>query len=171
MTTSMPEQATTDVPVRKSITVKATPEDAFAVFTDDMDSWWPREHHIGKSPMKRIIVEGKVGGRCYTEQQDGTDCDWGSVLAWEPPRRFVMAWRITTRWEYETDLWKSSEVEVTFTPIGNGSTRVDLEHRYLARHGAGFEGMRSAVDSPNGWGGTLRRFADRLERTAESRNR
>jgi hypothetical protein len=173
--TAMTEQqrpdATPDVPVRKSITVRASQEHAFRVFTDDMNSWWPREHHIGKSPMKRVVVEGKVGGRCYTEQMDGTDCDWGSVLAWDPPRRFVMAWRITTKWEYETDLRKSSEVEVTFTPLGDGRTRVDLEHRHLARHGAGFEGMRSAVDSPNGWGGTLARFAARAVETGRRDDR
>jgi uncharacterized protein YndB with AHSA1/START domain len=160
--TSMTEQ-TTDVSVRKSITVKASAARAFEVFTAEMDSWWPREHHIGKSPMKKCIVEGRVGGRCYSEQIDGTDCDWGSVLVWEPPRRFVMAWQITLKWEYETDLAKSSEVEVRFTPLADGSTRVDLEHRHLSRHGAGFEGMRSAVDSPNGWGGTLDRFKARAE--------
>ena len=74
-------------PVRKTITVKATAERAFEVFTADFDSWWPRSHHIGKSPMKRSIIEEKLGGRCYTEQEDGTECDWGQVLAWEPPRR------------------------------------------------------------------------------------
>jgi uncharacterized protein YndB with AHSA1/START domain len=163
--TSMAEQ-TTDVPVRKSLTVKASPERAFEVFTAGMDTWWPREHHIGKSPMKKCIVEGRVGGRCYSEQMDGTDCDWGSVLAWEPPRRFVMAWQITTKWEYEPDLAKSSEVEVRFTPLGDGSTRVDLEHRHLSRHGAGFEGMRSAVGSPNGWDRTLALFAARAEERA-----
>ena len=158
--TSMAGQAT-DVPVRKSITVKASVEDAFDVFTDDMDSWWPREHHIGKSPMKRMVVEPKVGGRCYTEQEDGTDCDWGSVLAWEPPHRFVMAWRITTKWEYEPDLWKSSEVEVRFTPIGDGLTRVDLEHRYLERHGPGFESLREYLD--RFWDQALSAFRTRVE--------
>lgn len=161
--TSMAER-TTDVPVRKSITVKASVERAFEVFTSEIDSWWPREHHIGKSPMTRCVVEGKVGGRCYSEQQDGTECDWGTVLDWDPPQRFVMAWRITTKWEYEPDLWKSSEVEVRFTPLGDGTTRVDLEHRHLARHGASFEGMRSAVDSPNGWTRTLALFATAAER-------
>jgi uncharacterized protein YndB with AHSA1/START domain len=163
--TSTTEQ-TTDVPVRKSLTVKASPERAFEVFTTGMDTWWPREHHIGKSPMKKCIVEGRVGGRCYSEQMDGTDCEWGSVLAWDPPRRFVMAWQITTKWEYEPDLAKSSEVEVRFTPLGDGRTRVDLEHRHLSRHGAGFDGMRSAVDSPNGWDGTLARFAARADERA-----
>ena len=161
--TGTARQQTSDVPVRKSITVKASVDDAFRVFTDEMDSWWPREHHIGKSPMKRVIVEPKAGGRCYTEQEDGTDCDWGTVLEWDPPHRFVMAWRITTKWEFEPDLWKSSEVEVRFSPVDETTTRIDLEHRHLARHGDGFEGMRSAVDSPNGWGGTLTRYAARVE--------
>jgi hypothetical protein len=78
------EQPTT-APVRKSITVNAGIERAFQVFTDGIDSWWPRSHHIGKSPMTRIIVEPRAGGRCYSEQEDGTDCDWGTVLTWEPP--------------------------------------------------------------------------------------
>src|SRR5206468_938390 len=73
-----------EVPVRKSITVKASPERAFAVFTEQIDTWWPRSHHIGKSPMKKILIEGHPGGRCYTEQVDGTDCPWGQVLVWEP---------------------------------------------------------------------------------------
>jgi uncharacterized protein YndB with AHSA1/START domain len=152
-----------DAPVRKNVTVKASPERAFRVFTGDVDSWWPRTHHIGKAPMKRIIIEGAAGGRCYSEQTDGTECDWGKVLVWDPPRRLVLAWQITHLWGYEPDLAKSSEVEIRFTPEPGGSTRVDLEHRYLDRHGAGVEAMRTAVDSPNGWIGLLRLFAGRVE--------
>lgn len=151
-------------PVRKTIYVQASPERAFAVFTDDFDSWWPRTHHIGKSPMKKAIVEGKTGGRCYTQQADGTDCDWGRVLVWEPPRRLVLAWQITHEWGYQPDLAQSSEVEVRFTPEGRG-TRVDLEHRHLDRHGAGAGPMRIAIDSPNGWGGLLQLFQARVEQT------
>ena len=154
---------TTDAPVHKSITVKAGAEHAFRVFTEEFDSWWPRTHHIGKSPMKRAIIESRAGGRCYSEQLDGTDCDWGTVLVWEPPRRFVLAWQITHEWGYEPDLEKSSEVEVRFTPESDGSTRIDLDHRYFHRHGAGGAGMRTAVDSPNGWGGLLQLFAARVE--------
>ena len=153
-------------PVRKSVIVKAGPAHAFKVFTTGIDSWWPRSHHIGKSPMKRVIVEPQAGGRCYTEQDDGTDCDWGSVLEWDPPRRFVMAWQITGAWGFEPDVAKSSEVEVRFTPIADGMTRVDLEHRHLERHGAGATPMRMAVDSPNGWGGTLALFQTQADREA-----
>ena len=99
----------------------------------------------------------------YSRQIDGSECDWGRVLVWEPPRRLVMAWQITHEWGYEPDLAKASEVEIVFTPLGPNSTRVDLEHRHFERHGAGAMSMRTAVDSPNGWGGLLQLFADQLK--------
>ena len=96
--------------------------------------------------MKRAIVERRVGGRCYTEQVDGTECDWGTVLAWDPPHRFVMAWQITHDWEYEPD---SREVErgrgALHATSAKDCTRVDLEHRLFSRYGAAGEVMRTAV--------------------------
>jgi len=147
-----------DFPVRKSITVKTNVTRAFRVFTEGFDSWWPKSHHIGSAPMKKGIIERFTGGRCYSEQIDGTACDWGTVLAWEPPYRLVFAWQITPTWQYEPDLAKASEVEITFTPQDDGSTRVELEHRYFHRHGEGFEKMRDGVGSPGGWGGLLQLY-------------
>lgn len=152
-----------DAPVRKTITVKAGAQRAFQVFTQGVDTWWPRTHHIGKSPMKKVVIEERVGGRCYSEQVGDDECDWGEVLLWDPPRRFVMAWKINSRWGFEPDLAKSSEVEVTFTPQSDGSTRVDLEHRFLARHGANAAGMRAGVDAPGGWSALLQLFRERVE--------
>jgi uncharacterized protein YndB with AHSA1/START domain len=156
---------TTDTAVRKSITVKASPEHAFQVFTSEVDTWWPRSHHIGKSPMQKTIIEGRLGGRCYSEQADGTECDWGQILLWEPPRRFVMAWQITPQWQYEPDLARSSEVEVQFTSEPGGLTRIDLEHRNFERLASGAEIMRAAVGAPNGWGALLQAFTTQVERT------
>jgi len=152
--------STVPASVKKSVTVRADVKKAFRVFTEDYDSWWPRSHHIGKSPMKKAIIEAKAGGRCYTEQEDGTECDWGQVLVWEPPRRLVIAWQITHEWGYQPDLAQSSEVEIRFTPVDSG-TRVDLEHRHLERHGAGATAMRTAIDSEGGWGSLLQLFATR----------
>jgi hypothetical protein len=153
-----------DAPVKKSITVKASAKHAFEVFTAGFDTWWPRSHHIGKAPLKKAIMEGHIGGRCYSEQTDGTECDWGRITTWEPPERFVMAWMITAQWEYQPDVAKSSEVEVRFTPESDGTTRVDLEHRHFERMGAGWESMREMVDSQGGWGGTLQLFAAQAEK-------
>jgi len=157
-------QNLTDEFVRKSITVKASVKQAFHVYTEGFDTWWPRTHHIGKSPLKKAIIEGRAGGRCYSEQMDGTECDWGRILIWEPPHRFVMAWQITPQWGYEPDLTKSSEVEVRFTAVADGVTRVDLEHRYFERHGEGGGAMRTAVGAPDGWTGLLQLFAAEVQR-------
>jgi uncharacterized protein YndB with AHSA1/START domain len=156
-----------DIPVRKSIVIKTSVARAFNVFTAGMDSWWPKSHHIGNSPMTRAVIEGFKGGRCYSEQLDGTECDWGTVLAWEPPYRFVFSWQINLDWKYEPDPAKASEVEVTFTPQDDGSTRVELEHRYFYRHGPGFERMRHGVASPNGWGAMLELYAASAEQPSE----
>lgn len=159
----MTNSSAADIPVLKSVTVRADPERAFRIFTREVDSWWPRTHHIGKSPMKRVEIEPRDGGRCYTEQEDGTECDWGTVLVWDPPRRFVMAWQITHEWGFEPDLDRASEVEVTFEPTASGGTRVDLAHRFFSRHGVGADSMRTAVDAPNGWPGLLNLFAERAD--------
>jgi len=148
--------------VRKSITVNATPEVAFEIFTADFDSWWPRSHHLGKTPMTRGILEARQGGRCYTEHEDGSEVDWGTVLAWEPPRRLVFSWQIAADWKCESDLSKASEVEILFTQAAAGRTRVDPEHRYFDRLGVGGEAMRAGVNGEGGWGSLLEMFSQRV---------
>lgn len=153
-------------PVRKSVRVRASADRAFRVFTEQMDSWWPRTHHIGSSPMKRVVLEGKRGGVVYTDQEDGTPCPWGTVLVWDPPRRFVMAWQVSPEWQYEPDLAKCSEVEVQFTPADDGTTLVELEHRGLQRHGGACANMREMVNSEGGWGSLLTLFSQKAEEAA-----
>jgi uncharacterized protein YndB with AHSA1/START domain len=149
--------------VRKSIRVRATAERAFHVFTDQLDGWWPRTHHIGNAPLQEAILEGRAGGRCYSKQTDGTECDWGTVLEWDPPQRFVLAWQVSPAMQYEPNVANASEVEVQFTPEDGGYTRVDLEHRYFERHGAGADTMRTKVGSRGGWGELLRLYGERVE--------
>ena len=145
--------------VHKSIVVDASVERAFEVFTQQMDAWWPPDHHIIEAPLAHMVFEPHAGGRVYDVGTDGSECQWSRVLAYEPPHRFVMSWDINLQWKIETDHERTSEIEVTFTPEGDGRTRVDLEHRNLDRHGEGWENMREAVGSPGGWGQTLERFA------------
>lgn len=154
---------TTETSVQKSVTVKASPERAFRVFTTEFDSWWPRSHHIGTSPMTRAVIEEFVGGRCYSTQEDGSDCPWGTVLAWEPPHRVVFSWQITPQWQFEPDAAKASEVEIRFTALGDGRTRVDLEHRNFERHGDGWQAMRDGVGAEGGWGSLLDLYGRKVE--------
>lgn len=146
-------------PVSKSITVNAEIERAFRVFAEDIDTWWPRSHHIGKQPLQKQVIEPRAGGRCFGREADGTECVWGRVLVWEPPQRLVLAWQIDANWQFEPDTNKASEVEVRFTAEAGGATRVDLEHRYLERHGIGAERIRTAVDAPGGWAGLMQLYA------------
>ncbi|MGO8968164.1 MAG: SRPBCC family protein [Myxococcaceae bacterium] len=146
-----------DEPVRKSVRVAASAERAFRVFTEGMDRWWPREHHIGTSPLKRAVLEPQSGGRWYAVFEDGSECDTGKVLAWDPPRRLVLGWQITAQWKFDPSFL--TEVEVTFTPEGPKRTLVQLEHRNLERYGAEALGLRKSIDSPGGWGKILGTFA------------
>jgi uncharacterized protein YndB with AHSA1/START domain len=148
-------------PVRHEVTVPLTPEAAFSLFTADFSAWWPVEHHIGAADLEIAIIEPATGGRWYERGTDGSECDWGEVLAYEPPSRLVLSWQINGQWKYEPDPAHGSEVEVTFTAAGPGRTRVQLEHRHLGRPGSAGQAIHDAVRSPGGWPGIMQRFADR----------
>jgi uncharacterized protein YndB with AHSA1/START domain len=150
--------------VATSIVVDAPVELAFAVFTGDMDSWWPKEHHVLQAPLARMVLEPRAGGEIYDVGTDGSECHWGRVLAYEPPDRIAFSWAISLQWQVETDPAKASEVEVRFVAEGPTRTRVELEHRHIDRHGEGWESMRDAVGSDGGWKVGLRAFAERLSR-------
>lgn len=142
-------------PIRKQISVAAPQERAFRVFTTNIEAWWPKDHHIGKADLKHAVLEPKVGGRWYEIGVDGSECNWGKVLAWEPPRRIVLAWSITAAWQYDPNF--ETELEITFTPEGAQRTHVELEHRNLERYGDALEQMRAMLDP--GWAKQLERFA------------
>jgi uncharacterized protein YndB with AHSA1/START domain len=153
----------TDTSVHTSIVVEAPVERAFSVFTEDIGSWWDPDHHLLEGELADMVFEPRVGGHVYDRGVDGSECRWARVLAYEPPHRVVISWDINTRWELETDLDRTSEVEVRFLAEGADRTRVELEHRNLDRHGDGWEGMRDAVGSPDGWAAGLQGFAKRLK--------
>jgi Activator of Hsp90 ATPase homolog 1-like protein len=156
--------AQTDSAVRRSISVQAGVERAFQAFTAGIDHWWPREHHVGNAPLRKNVIEGRVGGRCFGEHEDGSESDWGRVLVWEPPRRFVLAWMINPNWKFEPDLSRTSEVEVVFSSQTDGTTRVDLEHRNFESMGEAWNNMRMAVDAQGGWGTLLQLYAGFVEK-------
>lgn len=142
--------------VRKEIVVEAPLEHAFRTFTEGMDRWWPRAHHIGKAELKEAVLELRAGGRWYERGVDGSECLWGKVLVYELPRRLVLAWQINGQWQYDETLL--TEVEVRFTSEGPRRTRVELEHRHLERFGEHADAVRKAFDSTNGWPGLLAAF-------------
>jgi uncharacterized protein YndB with AHSA1/START domain len=144
--------------LRKIVSVKAPPEVAWRVFTEKMSTWWPlATYKIGKANAVEAVIEPRVGGRWYERGDDGSTCDWGRVLSWEPPSRLVLSWQISADWQYDPNL--KTEVEVRFISEGKDSTRVELEHRHLDRYGARRDEMRGIFDSEGGWSGLLASFA------------
>jgi uncharacterized protein YndB with AHSA1/START domain len=145
-------------PVRTEITVPLSPAEAFELFTDGLDTWWVRGHHIGDAPLRQAVLEGREGGRWYEIGEDGSECDWGRVLVWAPPARLVLAWQINADWKYDAGL--VTEVELGFTDLGNGSTRVTLEHRNMDRFGESAQKMQQTFGGANAWSGLLSAYAE-----------
>ena len=150
-----------DTSVRAQIVVEVPIEHAFAVFTKDA-SWKPPEHNLLQVEIAESIFEAHEGGYVYDRGVDGSVCRWARVLAYEPPNRVVLGWFITPQWGLESDVSRTSEVEVRFIAESQRRTRVELEHRNLERHGEGWEGLRDAVGAPDGWPLYLQRLAERL---------
>jgi uncharacterized protein YndB with AHSA1/START domain len=148
--------------VRTSIVVEAPIERAFSVFTEDFGSFKPPEHNMLGVEIAETVFEPRVGGHLYDRGIDGSECRWARVLAYEPPNRVVISWDISPQWQIETNLEKTSEVEVRFISEAPERTRVELEHRNLERHGEGWEQERDGVGSEGGWPLYLQRFAERL---------
>ena len=139
----------------KSVRVRAAPERAFAVFTTNVSKWWPPAYTIGQSPIKEVVIEPHVGGRWYEIGEDGSECQWGDVLAWSPPGLLTLAWRIGMNWAFDPSLL--TEVEISFKDVGGGETEVRIEHSKFENYGDDAEKARQIFD---GWGSILARFAD-----------
>jgi uncharacterized protein YndB with AHSA1/START domain len=144
-------------PVRKSIRVTVPQERAFEVFTAGVGRWWPKSHHICAVDLDTIVIEPRHGGRWFERGVDGSECEVGKVLVWDPPARLLLAWQLNADWKFDPNL--ITEVEVQFIAEGANATRVELEHRNLERLGDGADTMREKIDAPNGWGGLLQLFA------------
>jgi uncharacterized protein YndB with AHSA1/START domain len=145
--------------IRTSVVVEVPVDRAFRVFTEDFDRIKPRDHNLLEVDIAESIFEPRAGGRVYDRGVDGSECQWARVLAYEPPERLVFSWDINPQWQIESDLERTSEVELRFVAEGPDRTRVELEHRHLDRHGDGWEGTRASVEGDEGWPLYLRRYA------------
>jgi uncharacterized protein YndB with AHSA1/START domain len=148
--------------VRVQVIVAAPIDQAFAVFTEGIGSWFPAEYNLLPVKIAERVFEPRAGGRVYDRGVDGSECHWARVLVYEPPNRVVISWDINPHWEIEPDQAKTSEVEVRFIAEASDRTRLELEHRHLERHGEGWEQERDVLGSDGGWPGCLRKFVERL---------
>jgi uncharacterized protein YndB with AHSA1/START domain len=145
--------------VRRHIVVEAPAEKAFSVFTQRLGDFKPPEHNLLAAPIAETVFEPRVGGHIYDRATDGTECHWARVLVYEPPRRVVFSWDIGPTWQLETDPENTSEVEVWFIAETADRTRVELEHRNIDRHGAGWEAVADGGGNDEGWPLYLARYS------------
>jgi len=146
----------TIAPIVRTVTVKIAPDRAFHLFATQMGHWWPRGRTVGSAPHVDIVVEPHPGGRWYERDADGQETPWGKVLAWEPPRRLLLAWQLDSRFRFDPDLL--TEVELRFAPAKGGGTLVTLEHRDLERFGR--DAASHADKLGGGWPIFLGHYAD-----------
>jgi uncharacterized protein YndB with AHSA1/START domain len=154
--------STTAPAISKEIVVDAPIAEAFHVFTDRFGDFKPPEHNLLRARITETVFEARVGGHIFDRAEDGSECRWARILAYDPPSRVVFSWDIGPTWQLEPNADNTSEVEVRFTAESSTRTRVELEHRHLDRHGPGWESVRDGVDGAEGWLLYLDRYATLL---------
>ncbi len=141
-------------PLRLTVDVACSPEDAFAVWTERFSLWWPADHTVTGDP-DLVALEPRLGGRIYERGPDGTEHEWGEVTAWEPPERLGYLWHLMR------DRSDATDVEITFRPHEAG-TRVEIEHRGWERLGADADVWRTRNHA--GWSTLLPHYVMAVER-------
>lgn len=141
-------------PVIRIVDVKTPPARSFALFTGSMGRWWPSGRTPGGKPHVEIVVEPHGGGRWFERDADGTETQWGYVIAWKPPEKLLLGWQLDSTFQFDPAL--VTEVEISFAPLPGGGTRVRLEHRHLERLGA--DAVRVAERIGTGWPARLAEF-------------
>jgi hypothetical protein len=138
-------------PVRKTVRVNADVAHTFKIFTM-MGDWWPAEHSLlpqGSSSGRSVVIEPHSDGRWFERGRDGTECTWGKVIEWSPPKRVILGWQINGQFQYDPSA--TTEVQIDFIAEGPTTTRVELEHRYFERYPDTGAALRTGVESADGW--------------------
>jgi uncharacterized protein YndB with AHSA1/START domain len=141
-------------PVIKIVTIRAAQARAFGRFTSEIATWWPLpSHSVGGANAETVVMEDRVGGRIIERGRGGTECVWGTITAWDPPRRVAFSWHPGDPPE------KATNVEVRFVAIDHARTRVELEHVGFERLGA--MAKRARRGYPIGWAYVLGLYAEK----------
>ena len=143
--------------IKKDLLVEASQATAFKVFTEQMELWWPKSHHVGQCPMTDLVLEPQVNGRWYSRHEDGSEVNIGQVLKYDPYDLFVLAWQINGDFKYDPNLL--TEVEIRFIAEGPKTTKIKFEHKDLQLLGGS-----KAIDSMDeGWGMILNLYKKQAE--------
>jgi uncharacterized protein YndB with AHSA1/START domain len=137
-------------PINKSLTVPLDTEAAFALFTDEIDTWWPKESHSVKGAASKITFPDHKGGNIIETAADGSANIWGTIIAYDPATYLAFTWH-PGRPDTE-----ATTVTVKFTAV-DGGTLCELAH-------GGFDILGETADAVStsylrGWDMVLGCFA------------
>ncbi len=147
-------------PLRLSFRVDCAPEHAFEVWTQRIGQWWPTDHSVSAEPGIDVILEPRAGGRLFERTSGGQEHDWGEVTVWDPPKRLAYLWHL------RRDRGDATEVDIAFRDDGDGTTRVEIEHRGWERLGAGGSDWRERNQA--GWGALIPHYTDYINSERET---
>ncbi len=135
-------------PIIKTIEVPCSQEKAFAVFVNEMGSWWPLDKRSmsmmsGGKPAKSLRIEPKQGGKIVEIGHDDTEHLWGTITSLDPHDLIAMDFHMGLPAD------NASLVEVRFSALENERTQVELTHSNWEAFGDMAEMMRGGYGS--GW--------------------
>ena len=143
-----------------SRTLETTPDKAFSVFVERLNTWWPREFTWGKDRLAQIGIEPRYGGRAFERTTDGLVSVWGKVLALDRPNHIVIAWQIRPDRTAEPEEALASRLDIRFITNDAGKTQLLLVHRDFPRHGEGWEKYKAEM--AKGWPKLIDAYATEL---------
>jgi len=139
--------------------VKATPEQAFARFVDEMTTWWPRDLTWSGDNLAEMKIDARMNGRAVERSKSGGDEVWGTVLTVRRPDHLVLAWQVKADRTPEPDERTSSRIDVRFIGIDPETTEVVIVHRDFPRHGDGWQAYKAQMAGKSGWPRLIEAYA------------
>ncbi|HEY5890980.1 MAG TPA: SRPBCC domain-containing protein [Acidimicrobiia bacterium] len=144
-------------PIVVEFEVACSPDHTFEMWTERAAMWWPRSHSMSQDAAMEVSFEPHVGGRVFERATDGSEFEWGEVTVWEPPERIGYLWHLFF------DRSQATDIQVTFSPTGTGTT-VQLRQ-------TGFERLPSDVGltrrnrTEGAWAEVARHYREVLDAT------
>jgi uncharacterized protein YndB with AHSA1/START domain len=142
------------VKLQRSVVVACSKDEAFSLFTDGINEWWPLREGFsyGVDRCASIHLEPRPGGRFFERFVDGDEFQVGTVTVCEAPDRIVFTWA--------PPVWAgATEVEVRFLADAADATTVHVEHRGFDSLGTDAQSTRDGFAS--GWPAVLDAFSHR----------
>ncbi len=111
----------------RTIEVPCSQKNAFEVFLDKMDTWWPLDKFtvsaMAGAPARAIRVDARVGGQIIEVGGDGAEVVWGNILTLDRNARLVMEFHIPRPGDVVTT---RPLLELDFEALGPTQTRITL---------------------------------------------